>query len=119
MMRRCLPGTRAFLSRLLKPTLIIISVAAQIDALAAEPSSAERIPVLAWAGPPQAETNAERYRELSDAGFTHNYSSFSNADLMEKALNVAQAAGIRQFINIPELESAPEKIAERFKAHPA
>ena len=117
-MRRCLPGTRAFLSALKLLPLSVFFVG-QVPVQAAELPAADRIPVLAWAGPPQAETNAERYRELADAGFTHNYSSFSNADEMEKALNVAQAAGIRQFINIPELESAPEKIAERFKAHPA
>jgi hypothetical protein len=118
-MRRYLPGTPAFLSRILVSSFLIGSLAAHFHALGAEPAALERIPVLAWSGPPQAETNAERYRELADAGFTHNYSGFANADAMEKALDVAHTAGIRQFINIPELESAPEKVVERFKAHPA
>jgi len=77
------------------------------------------IPILAWSGPPAGETNAERYRELREAGFTHNYSGFANAEAMEKALDVAHAAGIKQFVSIPELQSAPEKVAERFKTHPA
>ena len=77
------------------------------------------IPILAWIGPPEAETNEVRYRELADAGFTHNFSGFSNIDAMEKALNVAQATGIKQFVSIPELQSAPEMVAERFKGHPA
>jgi len=34
-------------------------------------------------------------------------------------LDVAGAAGIRQFISIPELLSEPEKVAGRFKEHPA
>jgi len=118
-MRRYLPGTRAFFADLIQFSVLIVSLAASTRALTVEPSSVERIPVLAWAGPPQAETNAERYRELAEAGFTHNYSSFSNADAMEKALDVAHAAGIRQFVNIPELATAPEKVAERFKSHPA
>jgi hypothetical protein len=77
------------------------------------------ISILAWSGPPAGETNAERYRELAEAGFTHNFSGFANADAMAKALDVAQAAGIKQFISIPELNSDPEKMAERFKRHPA
>src|SRR5687768_15915395 len=75
------------------------------------------IPILAWSGPPANETNAARYRELADAGFTHNYSGFANTEAMQQALNVAHAAGIKQFISIPELQSVPEKVAERFKAH--
>lgn len=93
-----------------------------IFALSVQSSFAEgdpRIPILAWSGPPANETNAERYRELADAGFTHNYSGFANADAMEKALDVARAVGIKQFISIPELQTNPEKIAERFKGHPA
>jgi hypothetical protein len=77
------------------------------------------ISILAWSGPPAGETNAERYRELAEAGFTHNFSSFANADAMEKALDVAQAAGIKQFISIPELHSDPEKVIARFQRHPA
>lgn len=77
------------------------------------------LPIVAWSGPPAAETNADRYRELAEAGFTHNYSGFANADAMEKALDVAHAAGIKQFISIPELHDAPENVAERFKGHPA
>jgi hypothetical protein len=118
-MHRRLPGTRAFLFHPRRLALLVAALVAQIHGLAVEPAATERIPVLAWSGPPQAETNAERYRELADAGFTHNYSGFGNVDAMEKALDVARAAGIRQFINIPELATAPEKVAERFKSHPA
>ncbi len=79
----------------------------------------ERIPIIAWSGPPANETTPERYRELAECGFTHNYSGFPNAEAMAKALDVAHAAGVRQFISIPELASSPEETATRFKSHPA
>jgi hypothetical protein len=116
-MRPHLPGIRTVFAALLT-SISVAGTVVKSEAQVAE-TAPERIPVLAWAGPPQAETNAERYRELAEAGFTHNYSSFADADAMQVALDVAHAAGIRQFIHIPELESAPEKTAERFKAHPA
>jgi hypothetical protein len=80
--------------------------------------AAERIPVIAWHGPPANETTLERYRELAEAGFTHNFSSFPDAAAMEKALRVAEAAGIKQFISIPELQKDPEDVAKRFKDDP-
>jgi len=78
-----------------------------------------QIPVLAWAGPPATETTPERYRELADAGFTHNFSSFPNAEAMAAALDIAHAEGLQQLVSIPELENSPEEIARRFKSHPA
>ena len=81
--------------------------------------AAEQIPIIAWAGPPANETTIDRYRELAEAGFTHNYSGFPNIEAMAAALDVAHAAGVKQFISIPELEKAPEEVAARFKSHPA
>jgi hypothetical protein len=79
----------------------------------------DRIPVLAWGGPPQAETTAARYKELAEAGFTHNYSGFSSIAAMQEALDVAKAAGIKQFVSIPELERSPEETARTLRGHPA
>src|SRR5690349_8179650 len=61
------------------------------------------LPILAWAGPPEQETTPERYKELAEAGFTHNYTGFGSAAAMAKALDVAHAAGIKLFVSIPEL----------------
>lgn len=114
-MSQRLPGTFAISCRGFLACLL------GVFAFDAEPSFANEpgIPILAWSGPPANETNAERYRELAEAGFTHNYSGFANADAMQQALDVAHTAGIKQFISIPELQTAPEKVAERFKDHPA
>src|SRR5688572_3935949 len=90
-----------------------------IHAQNAANNSVDRIPVLAWHGPPADETTVERYRELADAGFTHNYSNFPNSAAMAAALDVAQSAGIKQFVAIPELATAPAEVAGRFKNHPA
>src|SRR3954453_3951074 len=78
-----------------------------------------RVPILAWGGPPADQTTPDRYRELAEAGFTHNYSGFSSNDAMAKALDVAQAAGVKLMISTPQLKSDPQATAKRFKAHPA
>ncbi len=80
---------------------------------------AQQIPVMAWIGVPQAETTIARYREMNAAGITHSFSLFSNADAMEKALNIAQQTGIKLFISCPELKTDPEKTVRRFMKHPA
>ena len=94
-------------------------VAALLAVCAGVGRAEERIAVLAWGGPPADQTTPERYRELADAGFTHNYSSFGSADAMAAALDLAQTVGLKQLVSIPELAKEPEKIAERFKSHPA
>src|SRR5688500_8186461 len=78
-----------------------------------------RLPVLAWGGPPEAQTTPERYRELAEAGFTHNYSGFGSPEGMAKALEVAHAAGVKQMVSLPQLASDPEGAGRRFKGHPA
>jgi Beta-galactosidase len=100
-------------------TLLIGILAALVLQIHVARAESPGIPILAWSGPPAAETSIDRYRELAEAGFTHNFSGFSNIDSMQKALDVAQAAGIKQFISIPELLGDPEKVAGRFKDHPA
>jgi Beta-galactosidase len=99
--------------------LLMAGVGLQVLAAGEPVSVGKPIPVLAWGGPPEAETNAERYCELAECGFTHNFSGFSSIASMTKALDVAQVAGIKQFVSIPELESSPEEVARRFREHPA
>lgn len=78
-----------------------------------------QIPVLAWIGVPQEETTIARYEELKASGITHNFSTFSNAEAMEKALKIAQKTGVKMIIACPELKTDPEKTVRRFMNHPA
>ncbi|MGV3721164.1 MAG: hypothetical protein ACO1SX_09670, partial [Actinomycetota bacterium] len=77
------------------------------------------IPILAWVGVPEAETTPERYRGFAECGFNLNFSGFSNGETVAKALDTAEAAGVKQYISLPELEKDPEGTARRFKDHPA
>src|SRR5688500_12349462 len=93
---------------------LLLLFAPAISAPAAEPErlTEERVlPILAWIGPPAAETNEQRYRELAECGFTHNFTGFPNADAMAKALDVAHATGIKAFVSCPELQTDPEGTA--------
>ena len=78
-----------------------------------------QIPILAWYGIPACETTVERYQEMKDAGITHQFSGFPNADAMQKALDIASKVGIKMIVSCPELKSDPEKTARRFMNHPA
>ena len=73
-----------------------------------------QIPVLAWVGVPESETTIERFKELKDAGFTHNFSFYSSADAFDKALRIAEKTGMKMVLNCPELKTEPEKTAKRF-----
>ena len=77
----------------------------------------EQIPILAWYG--VQENTIDRYLELKETGITHNLTFFPNVDEMAIAMNAARVAGIKMLVSCPELEKEPEKIAERFKNHPA
>jgi hypothetical protein len=77
------------------------------------------LPTMAWIGVPQSQTTIARYRELSEAGFSHSFSLFSDADAMQAALDVAQQTGVKVFVSCPELLSDPERTVRRFMAHPA
>jgi len=75
---------------------------------------AAQIPTLAWVGVPESETTLERFLELREAGFTHNFSFYSSADAFEKALKIAEQVGIKMILNCPELKKDPEKTVRRF-----
>ena len=114
-------GSRTQSSKLL--AVLVCAVLAGACPLAeaerAEAKAGERIPVLAWGGPPASEANVQRFRELAECGFTHSFSGFANADDMARALDAANRAGIKLLVSCPELEAQPEPTVRRFKDHPA
>jgi hypothetical protein len=97
----------------------IVSFAAILLATPDRGSAAEKIPILAWGGPPADQTTPERFRELADAGFTHNYSGYSSVATMLAALDIAGATGLRAFASLPQLQNDPEGTARQLKDHPA
>src|SRR5437870_7360165 len=84
-----------------------------------EGAGAARIPVLAWIGPPANESTAARYRELAACGFTANYSGLPDAAAVARALDAAQAAGVKQFVDVLALGGDVEANIRRFGQHPA
>lgn len=97
----------------------ILLTAAMSVANEAKPPEDDRIPVLAWIGPPPAQANVERYRELADCGFTHSFTGFANLADMTKALDAANQAGVKLMVSCPELQSDPQATVKRLKDHPA
>lgn len=81
--------------------------------------SNDQIPIVAWIGVPERETTLERFREMRDAGINISFASYSNIEAVEKALNIAQQAGIKLQPYCPELKAEPEKTAKRLMKYPA
>ena len=77
------------------------------------------IPVMSWGGIAQAEVSVASYKKLKEVGVNIDIAFFSNADAIATALDAAGKAGIKLMITCPELKTDPEKIANRFKNHPA
>lgn len=77
------------------------------------------IPRLAWYSIPARETSLQRYQELKEAGITISFSFFSSLKDAEKALEIAQQAGIKIVLSCPELKTAPESTVKKFMRHPA
>jgi hypothetical protein len=77
------------------------------------------IPILAWIGVPENETTIERFSELKESGININFSTYSNVEAVEKALDIAQKTGVKLLFSCPELKSEPEKTVKRLMKHPA
>jgi len=75
------------------------------------------IPVMSWGGISQSEVSVESYKKLKDVGVNIDIAFFSNVDAIAEALDVARKAGVKLMISCPELKSAPEITARRFKNH--
>lgn len=84
-----------------------------------EQEVAAQIPVMAFVGVPQSETTEARYEEMRSAGITHSYSIFSDANAMQKALDVGLRTGVKLFVSCPELKTDPESTVRRFMSHGA
>ncbi len=81
--------------------------------------SAGEMTVLAWYGIPSDCTSVERFEELKNAGFTHQFTEYPDAEAMARALDTAERVGIRLIVSCPELKAEPEATVRRFMNHPA
>lgn len=77
------------------------------------------IPVMSWGGIAQNEVSVQNYLKLKEVGVNIDIAFFRDADAIALALDAARQAGIKLMISCPELKGDPEKVAERFKNHPA
>lgn len=81
--------------------------------------STGELPILAWHSIPADSTTLERFLEMKDIGINTHFSGYPDADAMERALDLAEQAGIKIIISCPELSEEPEKTVTRFMNHPA
>ena len=81
--------------------------------------STGELPILAWHSIPADSTTLERFLEMKNIGINTHFSGYPDADAMERALDLAEQAGIKVIISCPELSEEPEKTVTRFMNHPA
>lgn len=105
--------------KILLPILLLFALATGSTYAQKKLRPKGQIPILAWIGVPEEESTTARFEELKEAGITHNFSFYSNADAMEKALRIAEKTGIKMVVSCPELRTDPEKIVRRFMNSPA
>ncbi|MCE1197548.1 MAG: hypothetical protein LWW85_01145 [Marinilabiliales bacterium] len=101
--------------------LILLLVLLWMGSAAAQNKSKSKLtfPVMSWGAISQSEISVDSYRKLSEVGVNIDIAFFQHADSIAKALDAAAKAGVRLMISCPELKSQPERIAERFRNHPA
>ena len=90
-----------------------------LNAIPAGQSIEPQIPTMAFVGVIQSETTLARFEEMRAAGITHCYSVFSDANALEKAMDIALKANIKMFVMCPELKTDPERTVKRFMNHGA
>jgi len=78
-----------------------------------------QIPIMAWLGVPPDLSTLERFEELRESGITHNFSHSRSIEQLAETLDVAEKAGVKMVIHVPELNKEPEIVVRRFMEHPA
>ncbi|MDR1170995.1 MAG: DUF4998 domain-containing protein [Bacteroidales bacterium] len=88
-----------------------------------EDVSGDRIPVFAQFGVPLQASTPAMYREMADAGFTHNWGAMQgqtyNATDFTTMLDAAQGTGIKQYLMASQYSGTLEDMVTKFKDHPA
>ncbi len=88
----------------------------------------ETIPIVSWYSVELAYSSVPAFQEVKECGYTHSLSTVwggvdsaavYNADLLGRALDHVQAAGLQAIAGCHELSTDPENTVLRFKDHPA
>jgi hypothetical protein len=108
------------MNRLLTALLLSLFVLPAFAADEKLPPAPTTLPVVAWGGVPNDKASVKRYREMVEAGFTINFTSYGNADATLKALDVAKAGGMQLMVPAPA-ENSPDlaTFVAKVKPHPA
>ena len=78
------------------------------------------LPILGWWGIPEDKVSVKRYQEAREAGFTALMQAASSAEKMRGFLDMAQKAGIKLSVLLPEFDKAGlEAAVAMLKDHPA
>jgi hypothetical protein len=101
------------------PVLLVALLVSQLVSAQQRLTSSGQFPILAWYSIPETQSSVERYKEMKEAGITHSLTFFSSCDSMLKALDAADAAGIKMLVNCHELKTDPEKTVRLVMDHPA
>lgn len=107
--------TRIVTAAILVP---LLSTGCQKSSVSRTGSVSGEIPIMAWYSIPAEYTSVERYQELKDAGFNVNLSHIYSFGEAVKALDCAQAVGIKNMFTCPELMEDTENIVKQVKDHP-
>ncbi len=75
--------------------------------------------IMGWSSIPAHQISVERYQEMREAGFTHSLSHIGSLEVLKRALDAAQSAGIKLSAGCDELKSDPEGTVKAIKDHPA
>lgn len=78
----------------------------------------ERLPILAWWSVVAEEATLERYQELKDCGFNLSFGYIDTWDRAMKALDYAEAVGIKIIFMGNDLEKNPTETARKVKYRP-
>ncbi len=86
---------------------------------AADPE--ERLEIVAYCIPPAHQLSLDRFREMVACGFSMGIPAERHFDMddMQTMLDLAHEAGMKLFVNLPELLDDPEGVVMRFRDHPA
>src|SRR5688500_9822617 len=100
--------------------LCVLALIGLSSAIAQEKINGDKqIPILAWASFPAGESNVERLRELKEMRINISLSNYSNADGMQRGLDLAREVGIKMVSSCPELKTDVENTVKRFRDHPS